>query len=39
MLTNEFAEMLLSVAMELGIVLIIDETANLRAAYNELQSA
>lgn len=38
MLTDEFAQMLRRVTAELGIVLVIDETANLRAAYNGLQS-
>ncbi len=37
-LTEDFVQMLRRVTTELGIVLIIDETANLRAAYNGLQS-
>ncbi len=38
MLTDEFAHMLRRVTAELGVLLIIDETANLRAAYHGLQS-
>lgn len=38
MLTAEFVQMLRRVTTELGIVLIIDETVSLRAAFNGLQS-
>ncbi|MBD8539235.1 aspartate aminotransferase family protein [Frigoribacterium sp. CFBP 8751] len=38
MLSDEFVHMLRRVTNELGIVLVIDETANLRAAYHGLQS-